>query len=101
MIDTNRLEELQQEIERSEHRLRQAERERDVLDISHKAIGHHLASTGRELSELRLAVRALLNDVRRRYPGEELQCQYLRRLDDLINSESKKPVIVTGDRRAA
>ena len=36
-------------------------------------------------AELLTAVRALIADVRRRYPGEELKCEYMRRLDELSN----------------
>lgn len=38
-----------------------------------------------ENCELRAAARALIADVRRRYPGEELRCEYMRKLDALAN----------------
>ncbi len=34
--------------------------------------------------ELLAAAKALLDDVRRRYPGEELRCPYMRALDTAV-----------------
>jgi hypothetical protein len=39
-----------------------------------------------EVARLRTAARALLDDVRRRYPGEELRCPYMRALDEAISA---------------
>lgn len=35
-----------------------------------------------ENDRLRDAAKALLDDVRRRYPGEELRCEFMRALDE-------------------
>ncbi len=39
------------------------------------------------------AARALLADVRRRYPGEELRCEYMRDLDDAIRMLPESGVV--------
>lgn len=44
----------------------------------------------RRVKELEEAGSALIADVRRRYPGEELRCQYMRALDALLPSKSGK-----------
>ncbi len=44
---------------------------------------HWLAKTWDELETLRIAVRALIADVKGRHPGEELFCPYMRELDRL------------------
>ena len=35
------------------------------------------------------AARALIKDVRRRYPGEELKCPYMRELDAALEDAEK------------
>lgn len=39
-----------------------------------------------ENARLRAAGDNLIADVRRRYPGEELRCQYMRALDDALRT---------------
>lgn len=39
-----------------------------------------------ELDRVRMAARALLDDVRRRYPGEDLRCPFMRELDESVRS---------------
>jgi hypothetical protein len=59
------------------HRLRVARNE---------ALARAEAAEARE-AKLRQAAQALIDDVRRRYPGEELRCEYMRALDTAIQGE--------------
>lgn len=40
------------------------------------------------VEQLRSAALALIEDVRRRYPGEELRCQYMRALDEALEGKT-------------
>lgn len=42
-------------------------------------------SNSQQCAELYAAARALLDDIRRRYPGEELRCPFMRDLDAAVS----------------
>lgn len=46
-----------------------------------------LMSAIRENKRLRDAGQALIDDVKRRHPGEELHCEYMRALDDALRAK--------------
>ena len=48
----------------------------------------HVATVER-VRVLRYAASALIADVKRRHPGEELRCQYMRALDAALQEQSK------------
>lgn len=43
-----------------------------------------------DYKRLRKAVTNLLDDIRRRYPGEELRCPYMRALDELVADDGQR-----------
>ncbi len=47
-------------------------------------IAAELAWRDFKLEELRNAVLSLLSDIKSRYPGQELYCPHMRKLDELI-----------------
>jgi len=44
-----------------------------------------------QIDALKIAAAALLADVRRRYPGEDLRCEYMIALDAAINAIPSQP----------
>ena len=43
-----------------------------------------------DMNEIYKAAKALLEDVRRRYPNEELRCPYMRALDEAVKDWEAK-----------
>lgn len=56
----------------------------DLDDRDFIAAARCAPDIARELLETRRAIKALLDDVRRRYPGEALRCPYMLALDALL-----------------
>jgi len=50
------------------------------------AIDAYRAAIWAEAVKVVEAATALVADVRRRYPGEELRCEFMRRLDDALRA---------------
>ncbi|MES2055790.1 MAG: hypothetical protein V4564_07630 [Pseudomonadota bacterium] len=57
----------------------------DVLHAMERAVSISRASQGSRVGT-ETAARALIDDVRRRYPGEELRCPLMRALDDSLRA---------------
>lgn len=58
----------------------------DQLNEVTGAVLKILDGTAQSAITMRTAAQALLDDVRRRYPGEELRCEYMKALDDAVRN---------------
>lgn len=55
--------------------------------MSHKNHDFNAPDDHQKLQELRCAVRELIDNVKSRYPDQDLYCPYMRKLDELTSSD--------------
>lgn len=64
-------------------------RQLDAMTASHEGQLRNTLAFKAEADRLREAAAALLADVRRRYPGEELRCPFMRDLEAAVTTAQK------------